>query len=108
MSARSPAQRAGDEAVARVERHATGEWKVAARAAVLAVAAHRDAFTTDDVWALLERANMQPREPRALGPIMRRAVREGVCVATDIYRESTRVACHGRPLRVWRSLMRAT
>ena len=58
-------------------------------------------FTTDAVWDGLE---VEPTEPRALGPILMRAARKGLCEPTDQYRNSRRVQCHARPMRVWRSL----
>jgi hypothetical protein len=97
------AQQVADEAVERVDRNADDEWKARALDAVRFVASARPLFTTDAVWWVLG-SDVQTHEPRAMGAVMRRAVKAGVCVPTDTYHRSTRAVNHARPLRVWRSL----
>lgn len=92
------AQRAKDEAIDRVEQNADQRWLHNARIAILNLARSGGTFTTDDLWATLR----QPHEPRAMGAAIRAAVRDGIIHPTGDYRPSRRVACHGRPLRVWR------
>jgi hypothetical protein len=97
-SARAEAAR--DEAIAIV---AIGKEEFLAEAldAVRRVAERRVLFTTDDVKReLLDRG---PDEQRVWGAIMMRAKRAGWIEATTEHRLSERVACHRRPLRVWRS-----
>jgi hypothetical protein len=67
------------------------DWEAAAIEAVRVLAArHPDTFTTDDVWDLLaERGAPECREPRALGTIMREALRHGV-VRAEGYAPSRR------------------
>ena len=60
-----------------------------------------DAF--DDVWDAL---SFYPREPRALGSVLREAGRRGWIARTDRVRPSERVVNHGRPVRIWRSRLR--
>lgn len=50
-------------------------------------------------------SDARTHEPRALGALMREAARAGDIEATDAWALSERVACHRRPLRVWRSLL---
>lgn len=88
------------EAIERVERNADADWIEAAYMAVVRIAAVRAAFTTDQVWAEVG----SPREPRAMGAVMRRANREGICKPTDRTRASARPENHARPVRVWESL----
>lgn len=66
------------------------------------VAAERDYFTTDDVWRVLG----QPLESRAMGAVMQRAARAGVCARTNMTKDSDRPVCHRNTKRVWRSLLR--
>lgn len=87
-----------DAAIRRVRGNADTDWLERAHRLVRVVAATLGEFTTDDLWA---RGLDQPREPRALGAVMREAQRAGVCRPTDRYRRSNRVECHTRPLRVW-------
>lgn len=58
--------------------------------------------TSDDVWAI---ALHPPREPRMVGNLFARAKGAGLMQATDEHRPSERQINHGRPVRVWRSLV---
>lgn len=90
------------EAIARVGEAADEAWMAQARRTLSEIAARLPLFTTDDLWAA---GLPSPREPRALGAVMREVARAGICAATDQYRRSTRPECHTRPVRVWRSLI---
>lgn len=57
-------------------------------------------FTTDDIWARMEK----PAEPRRLGPLLIRAKLDGVIEPTQITQTSKQDTNHGRPVRVWKSL----
>jgi hypothetical protein len=64
-------------------------------------------FTTDDIWQAATDANLPlPHEPRALGAILHRLAREHRIEATATFTPSKRVACHRRPIRVWRHVWR--
>ena len=102
---RAKAIEARDRAIAQVDEHANSDWKAKAADVVARVARSQGHLTTDDVWARLIHVDAETHEPRALGAIMRAAATHGIIVATDSYVQSTRVACHRRPLRVWRSLV---
>lgn len=101
------AQQAADNAVRIVGDNANELWMRKARQSLMQVARMNASFTTDDVWAdmLLVDEFAVTHEPRAMGAVLRRAVKEGVCVATPRYQPSVRVECHARPVRVWRSLV---
>jgi len=95
---------ARDAAIEQVKEAADMAWKVEAFAAVDYVSRLKDEFTTDAVWwKLAQRGIGFPREPRAMGAIMRKAVLAGLCEPTDQTRKSVRVDCHRRPLQVWKS-----
>lgn len=68
------ARRERDEAMARVDSAADDTWKTAAMETLLRFCQTREPFTTDDVMDDLQRSGYQVREPRALGPVVRRAV----------------------------------
>ncbi len=94
-----------EEAIDRVERGASELWKRTALKAVKWRAKKGMTFTTDEVWADLEGAGVEPpREPRAMGAIMRKAVSQGVIVATDKTQISRKGTNNKRPVRVWSPL----
>ena len=97
------ARAAADAAIADVDAHADPDWKAAARGAIATIAARRRLFTTDDVHEVLDNLGVTTHEPSALGAVMRRAQADGLIEPTADHRPSTRVECHGRPLRVWAS-----
>lgn len=92
----------GEEALYRalqLHEMASAEWIEQALEAVKHVSSERDEFTTDDLWPYVS----MPKEPRAMGAVMRAAVKAGYCTPTDRTVKSERKECHARPLRVWRS-----
>jgi hypothetical protein len=99
---RRKARKARDQAIDQVQRSADQAWLARAMEVVCKLAAQKDEFTSDDVWRHLE----SPREPRALGAVMRDAMRERVILRTSRTVESTRGINHRRSLRVWASLIR--
>jgi len=90
-----------DVALERVER-ASRAWQEKAIAAIRNVARRRKTFLVDDVW--LEDLE-QPREGRAMGAAIRRALSEGIIERTEEFRPSARRTSHSTPRRVWRSLI---
>jgi len=59
------------------------------------------AITSDDIWRVVKHAGI-PREPRAMGALMRRLQRSGVIAPMNVWTPSTRRECHSRPVRWWR------
>lgn len=78
------------------------EWRRRATEAIGEVARLKLYFTTDDIW---RRMNVRCQDPRKLGPIIFRAWVQGVIRRTDITTNSLRPVCHGRPVRVWQSML---
>lgn len=85
-----------EAALAQVEAHAPADWKNAASAVLARLAASREPFTTDDVWAALP----QPPEPRAIGALIRSAAMAGKIRRVG-WRASSRPECHSRPVAMW-------
>lgn len=57
--------------------------------------------TSEDVWALLRfRGISPPAEPRAMGPVMQRGIREGLIRPVG-YRQSTNPKHHADVMRVY-------
>lgn len=104
LSLLNPAEsrRLTEEAIARVDQHADPSWKYAALRTLLAVARALPTFTPDDVWTW---GLPRPREPRALGPVMRLAERRGWMEPTGEFVRSKIPTQHQNPIRVYRSLI---
>ena len=91
-----------EEAVTRVEANASRAWLDAAWEAVCIVAAVPGEMTSDDIWhVLFNWGSPAPHDPRAMGPVMRRAVREGLLRPTSTFRPSDLPQNHRRPVRVY-------
>jgi len=91
-----------NEAIDRVEAAADDKWKSTALRAVRWRAKKGVNFTSDHIWADLDGVDIDPpKEPRAMGAIMRKAVSEGLIVATEKTVPSTKPSNHKRPVRVW-------
>lgn len=85
-----------DEGVAEVEDRS---WLWEARATVLDVAGKLDSFSADDVWAT---GLAKPREPRALGYVMRELARSGFIEMTGDYHRTNQALRHRAPVMLWR------
>jgi hypothetical protein len=97
-----PASLARDEAVARVEKNAAAGFMESAVAAIRKCAIAHATFTTDEVLPLI---TVETHEMRALGAAMSKAAKLGYIVATDRFKNTTRVSRHHAPVRVWASLI---
>lgn len=94
------------DALQRVDDHADPDWREVAYQCVLAVARRCATFTTDEVIdELASHPSVSTHEGRALGPVMMRAARNNVIVATDQFVNSEAVSRHKAPKRVWASLI---
>ncbi len=94
------------DALQRVDDHADPDWRNVAYDCVVAVAKRIAVFTTDEVLAELAKyPEVSTHEGRALGPVMMRAQRNAVIVATDQFVNSEAVSRHKAPKRVWASLI---
>ena len=94
------------EAIERVEHHADERWKAEATLAIKEVATVKREFTTDDVWQQLKmHVDAATHEPRAMGAMMVSAKKAGICTPLMKFEGSSRISCHNRPIRVWRSCL---
>jgi hypothetical protein len=79
-------------------------WRGWAELALRYVCEHREMFTSDPVWAVLEHWKAPPPpDPRALGPLMTAATGWGWCEFTGERRLSVHSANHRREVKVYRS-----
>ena len=92
--------------MAAVEAAASEETIALFEAAVVDTAREMDTFTTDDVVRRIPEEILERTECRLLGPIMRRAQKEGVVFPLDLWSKSTKKSCNCRPKRVWASLIK--
>lgn len=93
-----------DQAMAQVEEASSPDWVTEATRATRDLAALTQGqgaapFTPDDVWDLLETRGVEPpREPRALGPILKRLTK-AAAIRPVGFTESRRR--HGAPVRMY-------
>jgi hypothetical protein len=86
-------------------RRADALWMTEAMQALGLLAYTHAVFTSDELWAELEKPPKKlPRESRMIGNAFTRARAAGVIEPTHDHRPSGRKENHGRPVRVWRSL----
>jgi hypothetical protein len=85
-----------DAAIAQVDANADEDWKRYAFGFVAELSSKLPSFTTDDLW---DYGLIKPREPRALGPVMRRVAARGLIHQTGTYQKSRYRNC--APLPVW-------
>lgn len=91
-----------DAAIAQADAHAPEAWKERAFATVEAVAGKLPYFAADDIW---NEGLEKPHEPRALGAVLIRAVKAGICEPTETWQHSRMPSQHRQPIRVYRSLL---
>ena len=89
-----------EEAIRRVNRNADQDWKDAAYSIGVDLAGQRDPFISDAFWEPLEALDVATHEPKALGPVIQRLVRDKIIFWTGAYRQSLRR--HGTPMKVWK------
>lgn len=78
-----------------------GDWCEAVYGVVRQIALRNEFFTTDDVWKAARAFGAPKTDPRVMGAVMRRISRDDVAYRTRHWRESTRPACHRRPIALW-------
>lgn len=97
---------ARDEAIDRVNRAADEYWKQVALDSVKSICRDLGSgaeFTTDLVWEYVERNPFaHTHESRAMGAIIAHARKLKLIEKVNRWEQSERVACHARPLQVWR------
>ena len=95
-----------DAAIDAIEANADMGWKAQALTAVKTVARRAKTFTVDDVWPVLDTAGVpRPNDSRAMGPVLRKAWREGIIRPTGRHVRSAQVQCHGNLRQEWESLL---
>lgn len=92
---------AADEAIARVDEHADIDWKATATEAVRVLSLAGSEFTTDDVMEHLERMGAHTHDNRALGPVIRRAVRSNEIREVGMTRSRRR---HGARIPIYKGV----
>ena len=92
-----------DDAIDRAEDHAAGDWLEAAFDAGVRLASNRRTLVSEQVFDLIP--DVSTHEPRAMGAVMRRLRNAGYIAPTDTFVKSPSPRGHGRPSRVWRSLI---
>lgn len=93
-----------EQAVESSARGADRDWLTSAMRGVRVLANRQQYLTSDDVWAWLRPLELKTPDNRAMGAVMRSSALDNYIEATTEWRISERSVCHGRPVRVWKSL----
>jgi len=100
------ARQARDDALAQVDEAANEAWKAFADAAILRIATSQPRLTSEDVWSELDAIDwIATHDPRALGARLQCAALRGIIERTDATVQGARKSAHGRPVRVWNSMV---
>lgn len=100
LAAEADAARRRDAALAQVAAGADAAWTAQAWDTLVSYLQAHPTFFVDDLW---EAGLVEPREARALGPVVLRAAREGLMRKSGVYRKSVRSNLTEKP--VWTSLV---
>jgi hypothetical protein len=92
------------ESVEASARGADRDWLLTALRGVRILARRNEYLTSDDVWRWLGPLKLTTPDNRAMGAVMRAAKDEEVISSCQEWRVSERSCCHGRPVRIWKSL----
>lgn len=90
-----------DEAIERVEKNADPEWMEAATRAVWERSRLGETFTTDEVMEDLESVNVSTHDARALGPVIRKAIKRGMITEVGMTRSRRR---HGTRIPIYQGI----
>lgn len=92
------------ESVEASARGADRDWLLTALRGVRILARRNEYLTSDDVCRWLGPHKLTTPDNRAMGAVMRAAKDEAVISSCQEWRVSERSCCHGRPVRIWKSL----
>lgn len=93
-----------EEAIARVDRNASTDWKDVAYETAVRLARQQQRLLSEDIFDAMP-STVETHEKRAMGAVMRRLNKNAILTPTDEYVMSPSLAGHGRPSRVWRSMV---
>lgn len=99
------AEKAKQEGIELVYRHADTEWKRAAADQLFTVAQSQRHFTSDDILMPLEKRGIVTGDNRAIAAILQSAARMNLIKSTDRFVRCRRPSRHGAPIMVWESNM---
>ena len=97
------------EAIERVEANANRDWKDEAMEAIEWCAKQYPEFTASHVWFRLDAMRAESlieittHEPRAMGAMMLKALKERIVARTGRFEPSGRRTNHNRPMAIWAS-----
>ena len=93
-----------EQAIDSSARGADRDWLTSALRGVRVLARRQEFITSDDVWRWLRPLELTTPDNRAMGAVMAASHRDRCIEPTTEWRISERSVCHGRPVRVWKSL----
>jgi hypothetical protein len=94
-----------DDAIAQVEANANSQWKEAALRILKDICERHREFTTDLLAEELGKTMHHTQDLRAVGSIMRKAMKNGWCLRSTTFTKSNRKHCHSMDIPVYQSLL---
>jgi hypothetical protein len=98
---------ARDNAMSSAHSAAAELWKLTMWEIIVNTCKRKREFTVDDIWDRYYEIPSPPctHENRALGPLMMRAAKDGLCEKTGRSTQCRRRNCHAADIAIWRSLV---
>lgn len=100
------AEKAKQDGIELVYRHANTPWKKAAADQLMIVCSRQRRFTSDDILIPLEARGITTGDNRAIAAVLQAANRMGLITSTDTFVRCRRPSRHGAPIMQWSSNMK--
>lgn len=94
-----------EKGIERATRGASDAWLGEARDALERVVLLRSTFTSTTVYWAMDAAVRDTAKGQSMAGVLRDGQARGLCEPTPEHRCERRISNHGRPQRVWRSLV---
>lgn len=92
------------QALDEVQSNAENDWWYKTKEVIHKLAKENINFTSDEVWAELDRLNIpRPHQPSALGSVFRACCQAGWITKSGKYKPSTQPTNHQRDVAIWTS-----
>ena len=89
----------------RVDQNANEEFRRVSMKSIYSYAINNPTLTANDIWDCLDLLGISTHDNRALGPMFKKAAKEGWIEKTNMTTQSNRSSRHCGDVRGWKSLL---